>query len=486
MRKPLAIAISLALSSPVWAAETASTISADTHTTPSVSVPAFNDLEGKAVYGKNNEKLGDIDRLVLKDGKQTAIIGIDGVFDGGAKEVAVPLSELQRTAGKHGVTVGYTEAQLKAMPDVDPFDFKEIDIDDYDYARAEMKPDPVTGLRFNRDIEGAEVYSKQNKKVGDVDRVVAKNGQRFVIIGLDGIVGDGAKEVAVPFEKVKRGANDEQIMVRVSDADLRAMPDVDPLDFQRVESNDRVALRDRDGDRHPFALGRDLEDMEVYDSTGKKVGDIDRLVMHNGAKTAVVGLDGFVGDGAKEVAVPFSKLTRSGDGDNRVNVAYTDAQLKAMPDVDPAAFKDIQWDEKMQAKAKHMKADAKEMTAEAKNEAKRMANKVERKVENTHWTWNGVEGMDVYDVSGKKVGDVDRLVVKDGQKTAIIGIDGIVGAGAKEVAVPFSKINRSFDGERLSVSYSEGELKALPDVDPGDFEAFESERVEPFAVRIRQ
>jgi len=80
-----------------------------------------------------------------------------------------------------------------------------------------------------------------------------------------------------------------------------------------------------------------------------------------------------------------------------------------------------------------------------------------------------LEGKAVYSTSGKKVGDIDRVVMSNGKRTAIIGIDGIIGYGAKEVAVPLSRVTRSEDSGRVTVDYSESELKALPDVDPGDF-----------------
>lgn len=294
-------------------------------------------------------------------------------------------------------------------------------------------------------IEGMSVYDSSGEKFGDVDRIVNNAGQRMVIIGIDGALGDGAKEIAVPFSSLSLTANHSRIVVDRPAAALRALPDVDPGDYaQHDDETDAAQSLVMHRAQHPgTAKSHDLAGMDVVGSNGEQIGDIDRVVMNNGVETAIVGIDGFIGANAREVAIPLAKFTPAPEGD-KLYVDYTQEQLKTMPDVDPGDF-----------------------TAVGTGSHDASAHALDADVRVAHT--QHLEGKAVYSTSGKKVGDIDRVVMSNGKRTAIIGIDGIIGDGAKEVAVPLSRVTRSEDSGRVTVDYSESELKALPDVDPGDF-----------------
>lgn len=297
-------------------------------------------------------------------------------------------------------------------------------------------------------IEGMSVYDSSGEKFGDVDRVVTNAGQRMVVIGIDGALGDGAKEVAVPFSSLSLTANHSRIVVDRPAAALRALPDVDPGDYARhddeTDSAQSLGMHWEQGPGN--AKSHDLAGMDVVGSNGEQIGDIDRVVMNNGVETAIVGIDGFIGANAREVAIPLAKFTPAPEGD-KLYVDYTQEQLKTMPDVDPGDFTAVG----------RGPLPTRALALDAERAGVRVAHT------------QHLEGKAVYSTSGKKVGDIDRVVMSNGEHTAIIGIDGIIGDGAKEVAVPLSRVTRSEDGDRVMVDYSESELKALPDVDPGDF-----------------
>jgi sporulation protein YlmC with PRC-barrel domain len=74
---------------------------------------------------------------------------------------------------------------------------------------------------------------------------------------------------------------------------------------------------------------------------------------------------------------------------------------------------------------------------------------------------------DVYDPSNKKVGAVnDVLVDKQGKITAlIVGVGGVLGAGEKDVAVPFDSVRLTTQNDnkwRLVMNTSTDSLKNAP------------------------
>jgi hypothetical protein len=74
-----------------------------------------------------------------------------------------------------------------------------------------------------------------------------------------------------------------------------------------------------------------LEGAKVYDAEDHKLGSVDHI---HGDTLAVIDVGGFLGIGAKPVAVPFADLDwmRDEDGDVHAVTAWTKDQLKAMPE----------------------------------------------------------------------------------------------------------------------------------------------------------
>jgi putative membrane protein len=79
---------------------------------------------------------------------------------------------------------------------------------------------------------------------------------------------------------------------------------------------------------------KDLIGRTVVNEKGEKLGSIDDVVMNSKDKAvlAVVSVGGFLGIGAKDVAIPFEQLAPGDNGNILVSSAVTKDQLKSMPE----------------------------------------------------------------------------------------------------------------------------------------------------------
>jgi sporulation protein YlmC with PRC-barrel domain len=82
-------------------------------------------------------------------------------------------------------------------------------------------------------------------------------------------------------------------------------------------------------------LASEISGMEVRNSAGEDLGDINDIVMDKAGKpiVAVVGVGGFLGLGEKDVGVPFEALTfaEATDGKSVARLDVTKDALKAAP-----------------------------------------------------------------------------------------------------------------------------------------------------------
>lgn len=76
-------------------------------------------LIGKDVYGANNEKIGEVDDVVLDQSSNRVnaiLVDVGGFLGIGAKTVAVPVADI-RADGDRVVASGMTKEQAKDMPE---------------------------------------------------------------------------------------------------------------------------------------------------------------------------------------------------------------------------------------------------------------------------------------------------------------------------------------------------------------------------------
>lgn len=82
------------------------------------------------------------------------------------------------------------------------------------------------------ELEGVDIYNSDGEEIGDVDEIVKdKNGQRMAVIGLDG----DTKEVAVPLSKLTLNSDGDKLMIEMTNKELMALPDYDPMDMESVD-----------------------------------------------------------------------------------------------------------------------------------------------------------------------------------------------------------------------------------------------------------
>ncbi len=86
--------------------------------TDRVSVRAI-DIAGIDVYTRNDEYVGDIDRIVQADGQTYIIVEHGGFLGIGDTEVALPVDRIAIRGEDRAILLGMTEEQFDAMPDVD-------------------------------------------------------------------------------------------------------------------------------------------------------------------------------------------------------------------------------------------------------------------------------------------------------------------------------------------------------------------------------
>lgn len=150
----------------------------------------------------------------------------------------------------------------------------------------------------------------------------------------------------------------------------------------------------------------------VYDNSDNKIGNVSDLVISKDGDitTAVIGVGGFLGAGQKDIAVPFKELKiTSRNGKEWLVLNETRDQLKSMPPYEPTG---------------------------------RSAAGPGSSLSTTNWHASDIYKAAVYDNSENKLGNVEDLVMDNSGKiaTAVVGIGGVLGAGQKDVAVPFKDL----------------------------------------------
>ena len=192
------------------------------------------------------------------------------------------------------------------------------------------------------DLIGAAVYLGMDADalhIGDVnDLIVASDGMiEAVVIGVGGFLGVGQKDVAVAYgsliipqidgdgQAAPRGITSHYVVLDISRDDLIAAPAYE-IKVAEVAAVEPVAA-DLSAD--------DLIGADVYaSSSGEIVGQINDLFLTDsgGFDAVVVDVGGFLGLGAKPVAVAFESMDFRRNGSSlQIYVNFTKTQLEAAP-----------------------------------------------------------------------------------------------------------------------------------------------------------
>ncbi|MGX9142883.1 PRC-barrel domain-containing protein [Mesorhizobium sp. 128a] len=216
------------------------------------------------------------------------------------------------------------------------------------------------------------------------------------------------------------------------------------------------------------ALMTNIIGESVYNGTGEdaqKIGDVSDVVFDgNGkAKSAIIGVGGFLGIGSKNVAFDYGKLEWVEKNGDRWLVAETTKEaLTALPDFDRKPYDP---------------APAPVSTDSAQNEPQKPVDlnaapsePVVKRADGNLAT--NIIGETVYNGTAddaEKIGDVNDIVLtKDGMaQSLVIGVGGFLGMGEKNVTYDFAKAQwAEKNGDRWLVAQTtKEELQAQPDFD---------------------
>ena len=237
--------------------------------------------------------------------------------------------------------------------------------------------------RFASDLIGASIYDSDQpnaQSVGDInDLLVAPDGTvDAVVIGVGGFLGVGEKDVAVPFDAIswKTDANGKPWPVLVATKEdlnnapafrrdnqtamSQALKDANQQPVPKDQTmNDQAAGNQpaKQGHMNEQAAGKtamtppkgqvqaydaslvsadDLINTTVYDANGDDIGKVGDVLMTDKGKIDAVVLDigGFLGIGAKPVAIAFKDLRIAQDQNKNliIQTAFTRDQLNAAPE----------------------------------------------------------------------------------------------------------------------------------------------------------
>ena len=218
--------------------------------------------------------------------------------------------------------------------------------------------------------------------------------------------------------------------------------------------------------RSDGALMTNIIGESVYNGTGddaQDIGKVDDVVFDASgkAKSAIIGVGGFLGVGKKDVAFDYGKLEwAEKNGDRWLVAKSTKDELSALP-----AF-----DRKPYDPAPAQSADATQPannTTTTQAPAAAPAEPVKKAEGNLA---SNIMGESVYNGTAddaQKIGDVkDIVLAKDGKaESLVIGVGGFLGIGTKNVTYDFTKAKwAEKNGDRWLVAETTKEqLQAQPD-----------------------
>ncbi|TIV09265.1 MAG: PRC-barrel domain containing protein, partial [Mesorhizobium sp.] len=202
----------------------------------------------------------------------------------------------------------------------------------------------------------------------------------------------------------------------------------------------------------------------VYNGTGddaQNIGKVDDVVFDSSgkAKSAIIGVGGFLGVGKKDVAFDYAKLEwAEKNGDRWLVAKSTKDELNALPAFDRKPY------DPAPAQATDATQPANNTTAQAPAAAP--AEPVKKAEGNLA---SNIMGESVYNGTAddaQKIGDVNDIVLaKDGKaESLVIGVGGFLGIGEKNVAYDFAKAKwAEKNGDRwLVAETTKEELQAQP------------------------
>ncbi|SDA77330.1 PRC-barrel domain-containing protein [Mesorhizobium qingshengii] len=378
-------------------------------------------------------------------------------------------------------------------------------------------------------IIGESVYNGTGDDAEDIgkvsDVVFDKDGMaKSVVIGVGGFLGVGAKNVAFDYDKLQWAEKngDRWLVAQTTKQELTAQPEFDSKPYgpapapaastdataptqpattdtaqKPVDMNAATAepVKRADGNLATNIIGE-----TVYNGTGddaQNIGSVNDIVLtrEGKAQSLVIGVGGFLGLGAKNVAYDFGKAQwAEKNGDRWLVAQTTKEELLAQPDFnrkayDPAPATTASNEPAATAPAAAPSnttapavAPAKTAEAPAAPDASAPDQTQTAAIDKSTLTempvgeirGDDLKGTTVYGANDAKVGEIGDVVLTPDNKTdaVIVDVGGFLGIGEKEVAVGMDnlKFMTDKDGNKyLYTTFTKEQLEAQTAYDKGSY-----------------
>ncbi len=232
----------------------------------------------------------------------------------------------------------------------------------------------VAAHTMSDNITGADVVDPRGESLGSIDDLVVdlrKGKAPYAVLAFGGTLGFNREKVAVPMEAFAWDEREERFVLNTTRERLEAAPEFDEEDLDKIgeeswidrtmrtfgierdedregrnaqnrrnaeqdrqrrdqQRRDRDGYRDRsaaeeDKEEHkPFALGSDIDEIEILGSNGEEVGSINKLVIDRNSGTvafATLRTGGVLGIGADTHLIPWEAMERTDDKKFRVSIS---------------------------------------------------------------------------------------------------------------------------------------------------------------------
>ncbi|HEX3571191.1 MAG TPA: PRC-barrel domain-containing protein [Acidobacteriaceae bacterium] len=200
-----------------------------------------------------------------------------------------------------------------------------------------------------------------------------------------------------------------------------------------------------------------VEGTAVYDAQGKRIGKVEQLVIDKAdgcVAYAVLSFGGFLGIGANHYPIPWPML----DYDEKLGgyrVDITEEQLKNAPKIEQGES----WEQANRDRDEEVYGYWEQPSSAQEGQPSSLI------------ASDNVEGMPVYDLHGKRIGKVERLMIDKltGQIAyAVLSFGGFLGIGEDHYPIPWSMLTSNEKPDGFQVDITEEELKNAPKIEPGE------------------
>lgn len=309
-----------------------------------------SNIIGESVYNSvadDAENIGSVNDIVLGvDGEaEYVIIGVGGFLGLGQRDVAIPFEELEwaERDGQWWLVVNTTRDALEAQPEFDTAAYDpSLGLPAAPAATDDTAAAPADDMTETDDQLAADQVDETDSEYAADDAAAT-----------DDLAGD----TAATDDEMAADATQTETDVAAAPADdaAEAETDVTAAPADDATETDDMAAAETDtietGAVDPNTLegvdmgaisADDLIGTTVYGANDENVGSVgDVILTQDGDVDAIiVDVGGFLGMGAKEVALGMDNLEfmHDADGNMYVYTQFTEEQLEAQPEYDEATF----------------------------------------------------------------------------------------------------------------------------------------------------